>query len=293
MNRAVRKATLAVAISAVTLAGALAILRSSGNEPKLPNPNGYDDLVRAAQKLVVELDGADLSDYETLVPSSLHALTLTNAEALRIARAALGKESRVPVQNSDDWCHAHLDELSGFRGLMRLFCAAGRLSELEGRTNDALILYLDCAHFAHESSRGGLIIDSMVARVCENLAISQLNRIRDSLDAAQNRRVAKALEQLDSQRETWEDFSRTDFRYTIRAEFKAMLALDYWRVQGRIRARFHTAEVQRRQRMAEFALRAYELETGKKADDLSKLVPAYLRAIPTDPVTGKSIVESP
>jgi hypothetical protein len=48
-----------------------------------------------------------------------------------------------------------------------------------------------------------------------------------------------------------------------------------------------------RQLMVAFAAHAYELEHQQKAGSLTDLVPAYLKTIPQDPLTGTNMVFLP
>ena len=119
--------------------------------------------------------------------------------------------------------------------------------------------------------------------------MENLESVEDSLDAAQNRRIAKVLEELDARREPWGEFLRHSVRYEVRAEFKSIFSLDSWQLRQRFKARFYQAERQRRQAMLDFAARAFELEAGEKPVSVTNLVPAYLKTIPRDPVTGTNL----
>ena len=53
--------------------------------------------------------------------------------------------------------------------------------------------------------------------------------------------------------------------------------------------RVNDAIKQTRHLLIDFAVRAYQLETGKRPKSFADLVPAYLKAIPTDPETGGAL----
>src|ERR1051326_6235351 len=59
----------------------LALFSNSSPHAPLPNPNGYDDFLKAASLL-----GGDPGSYETLGRDELRALVATNAEVLRVLR---------------------------------------------------------------------------------------------------------------------------------------------------------------------------------------------------------------
>jgi hypothetical protein len=57
--------------------------------------------------------------------------------------------------------------------------------------------------------------------------------------------------------------------------------------------RFKNQQSQTRHLMVDFASRAYELDKGHPPASLAVLVPAYLQAVPQDPLTGTNMVYSP
>jgi hypothetical protein len=123
----------------------------------LPNPNGYDDLLKASQMLAASGDSSDATNLNQLrewVPKS--------AGALALARAGLSNQCRVPVQYTESYTSNHLDDLAGLKRLARAFAAEGRLAEAENRTDDAIKAYLDTIHLGNESARGGVLIDALV-----------------------------------------------------------------------------------------------------------------------------------
>ena len=74
-------AFVAVAVLVVLLA--LTIGRSPARLP-LPNPNGYDDFLKASEMVT-----GNFRDFRELSRDSLDALVSTNAEALRLLRLGL------------------------------------------------------------------------------------------------------------------------------------------------------------------------------------------------------------
>jgi len=238
-------------------------------------------------------DHGDLGDYRELAFESLRAFAATNAETLKVARGALEYQCRVPVENTQDWFRAHLKEMLGFKELGRIFLLAARLAHSEGRTNDVANAYLDLIRFGHESTRGGLVTDNATAAVQEAFGIEGLRSVQDALDAAQSHRIAKVLEELDIRQEPWGQYASRDLRYALGAEFKSLFSREHWRLQQHFKARFYQVQYRRRKAMLEFATRAYQLEMGAKPKRVADLVPAYLKAIPQDPLTRTNLVLAP
>lgn len=110
---------LLIVFACVALLTALAsVLLLHDSSPALPNPNGYDDFVKAGRMVIQPLDSeGHYADYRELSLQELQIAAATNAEVLKIVRGALEKQCRVPVQNSADWFRAHLREKSTFWNL--------------------------------------------------------------------------------------------------------------------------------------------------------------------------------
>src|SRR3954462_3540038 len=80
----------------VALAAIVAVSIRSTNRTHvraaLPNPNGYDDLLKAATLVV-----GDIGKAATLNVEDLQSLVETNAESLRLVRVGLGRQCSVPT----------------------------------------------------------------------------------------------------------------------------------------------------------------------------------------------------
>ncbi len=149
--------------------------------------------------------------------------------------------------------------------------------------------------FGQAVCRGGVIIDKLVGIAVEAIGCKALMALKDRLDAPECREVIRALEAIDSGAEPAEKvlaqerhWSRKTFGWRgtlIRLIRPGMLQpID----QNLIR-KLRQAELQRRRLLLSFAHRAYELEKGGPPKTVNDLAPHYLKAIPLDPDTGKSL----
>lgn len=262
--------------------------------PPLPNPNGYDDLVKAGNMVT-----NDFEDYEELSLVKLRELISKDAEAFQIARIGLQQECRVPLDYSPDW-GTHFDELPSIKHLAFAFEAEGKLAEMENRTNDAIRFYLDLGYLANESSRGGILIDQLVSLALEAMEVEQLQKLVDKLGTKSCRETAATLETLDSQRQTWSeviqqerDWSRRTFpgiRYEL---VRLMTRNSLNKVYQSAEQKFENQQCKTRQLIINLAARAYELDKGHLPANLSNLAPDYLKTIPQDPFTGTNMVYLP
>src|SRR5262245_1468504 len=153
-------------------------LRSSPlDDSPLPNPNGYDDLVRAGQSIVGQVPGVR-GEYRTASADELRSWVETNREALTLARVGLDRECRVALPPSQGQLQAHMDKIGSLRQLCRLMGAAARLAEFEGNRAESLRNGLDVIKVAQQGTRGGLMIDALTGFACESIGQRTLTGLR-------------------------------------------------------------------------------------------------------------------
>jgi hypothetical protein len=279
-----------LAVIAANLA-IVAIVFEGGSTPPprpMPNPNGYDDFVKAAQMI----GPASSYDYSKMSQDELSSFASSNAAALKLVHDGLKLECRVPP---DYLPSLHLTiAQSILRGqIYRLgfyLCGEGRLAALEGNTNDAAVKYLDAIRFSQESSRGGL----GKTIPFEREASTNLQGTTAGLNGSQCREIARALETVDAKEEPVQDcVKRTEkfIRSTANMRDRIYLIFEdkYAGQRNYFITQFQANVVNKRKMMIDFAARAYELEKGKPPQSVSELVPDYLTAVPKDPVTGKEM----
>lgn len=261
----------------------------------LPNPNGYDDFVKASQLL-----DTDAGDYDTMNREELRKVVSANAAALSLARSGLSNQCAVPVQSSQAYIENHLNQLAGMKRLVQAFAAEGKLAEMENRPDDAAKSYLDAVHFANESSRGGVLIDQLVGIAIEATGTSHLTNLVARLDAKSCRECAATLENLDSQRQTLDevmqqenDWSRRTFPGVRNEIARLMTRKSLLAEQAATARKFMQQQMRTRRLIIDLAARACELDKGKPPASLADLVPDYLKAVPQDPFTGTNMVYLP
>ncbi len=260
----------------------------------LPNPNGYDDLVKAGNMV-----SNDFDNYDELSSAKLSELIKKNAEAFQTARTGLQGECRVPLDYSAT-SSAHLDQLASLKRLAFGFIAEGRLAEKENRPGDAAQFYLDTINLGNKSARGGVLIDQLVGTALEAIGVANLQELVDDLDAKACHETAATLETLDAQRQTWSqvmqqerDWSRRTFP-GMRNELARLMSRKTLNKAYQVaEQRFDEQQSKTRRLILEFAARAYQLDKGHPPATVADLVPDYLKAIPQDPLTGTNMVFPP
>src|ERR1035437_6830143 len=114
--------------------------------PLLPNPNGYDDFVKAGEAVL-----GNVGDFPTLDHDSLAALVFTNAEPLRLLRLGLTRQCIMPIDSALT-NNAGINQLALMKRLVQLLAAEGRLRETQNRPADAARSYVDAVRFGNEMS---------------------------------------------------------------------------------------------------------------------------------------------
>lgn len=291
------KILLSWIVGLVLSLGLAAVLwsRSRPASPPLPQPNGFDDLVRAAREVV----GDPPAPGDPAVTASvLRAAVEANREPLRRARQGLTKECRVPLDFAGAMLQAHMDQMHDLRKLARLLYAEGGLAEEEGRTADAAAAYFDVIRLGQEAGRGGVMIDSLVGQAIEATGQWGLAGLRTKLDAGQLLPLIRALEAVERDRESVPTIlahERLWQRRTTSLPQQALLGLTgmgqkLQQPAVTALARAHARQQARlRLLLADLALRAYHRDHQEAPERLADLVPHYLAAVPRDPYGARDL----
>ena len=256
----------------------------------MPNPNGYDDFVKAGKMVI-----GNPSTNDTMSQAELEALIATNSNTLKLVRLGLSRECREPVEYSTNYTVQLLPELGSLKQLIFLLLAEGRLAELNGSTNDAAAIYLEGVRFGEELGHGGLVISGLVSVACESGAMSRLQRLTNCVTAVKCREISEVLETIDDREEPIADTLAQERLWSwktfgLRGQIESLLMYKQRaNTKARVVAKIQKTQLKRRQLILDFAARAYELEKGKPPQSAADLVPDYLKAVPKDPVTGNDM----
>jgi hypothetical protein len=293
-----RKVLIYVVLAVIAVnAVIIAVVFSGGTGPAprpLPNPNGYDDFVKAGQ--MVTTTAAGKTDYTNMTRDELAALVATNAEALKLLRVGLTRECEKPPDYSTNYNATNILVSMSFRELAWMLCAEGYLAELKGNPDNAADIYLDGIRFGQKQSCGGELISRLIGIACEEIDSRPLMRFaKGGLDTTKCREVAKALQKIDADEEPIVNTLEQENLWRrktlgLRGEIADLVMYKSMnQMKNSAVAMYERNQMSRRRMMLEFAARAYELEKGKRPQNAADLVPDYLKAIPKDPATGKEL----
>ena len=142
---------------------------------RMPDPNGYDDLVAAGSQSHGELAIPNNLDYVAVSPVSLHEFVDPNIGALERARIGLGRGCRVRLPLR--WMEmAHFDNLLGLLRLAQLLAADSALAEQGGNRAKAVADAFDILRLGRATGDGGVLIDAGAGMGIESIGLSVLSR---------------------------------------------------------------------------------------------------------------------
>lgn len=288
------KILIGVVVAFALLIGmAIFSLRPTGTLPSLPNPNGYDDLVKAGK-----LIHGNLNDFKTLDIDALRGLVEANGEALRLLRVGLGRSCRVDTEAAIRTNLApRTSDLAALHQAAILLTAEGRLRELENRPGDAARIYLDTIYIGCKLGAGGFAINRLMGVACETIGTTPLVKIIPRLSEEHLKPLLAKVAEIEINYISWDEVLSNEKHYEYRQIFKtpgSILAVPMARAAlKKIQQKHEVAATRFRLLTLEVALRCYRFEHGQSPQDLGQLVPKYLRQLPPDPFSGRNMVYAP
>ena len=296
MNKHNRQLLMVVTFAVFVLTSGLLIWwlqRPQFVPPQLPSPNGYDELLAAAEKTHKRT-----GSYDEMASEELGEVTSYNQPALELARSALANKCVVAIDWTGDraWFDdIHFARLQPLREIARAFAAEGHFQSRQGNGEQALRSGQDNLRVGTAIANGGFVIDWELGHAS---TLYGLLTVRAALDDLPEDQVSNLLSEL---QQTHLDFE--DPNQVLRREL-AFFRQAYGPVQWLIMKRTAIAQQQTmRLRMAETtkryeallellkvhaALRSYQLDNESLPATLEELTPDYISKVPTDLFSGRA-----
>jgi hypothetical protein len=256
----------------------------TARDNRVPDPNGYTDLLKAAG-----LVNANLESLSGLNHDQLRDVISSNSAPLRMAGVALSNHCAASTQELITNFSTIMTDMMALKGLARLLAAEGRLAEMENRPADAAKSYITSMRLGVEMSNGGLLINRAVGIACEGVGAIPLAKVLPKLTCAEMKGLIEELEEIDEATPTWSSISHNENRF-VWANVGHLNVFSFvselWQARKtRINAkqRHDVAAAFVRLLTAELALRVYQCEKQKVPASLEDLVPNYLTRVPSDP----------
>ena len=266
------------------------------NPAPLPDPNGYDDLVRA---------GGLVTD-EPIIGSStdpLRAYVEANRPALDLLRQGLERPCRVPLPGSITELSTLMDRAGAIRKAWRVLDSAARLARRDGDRAEAVRCYLDMVRLGHEAARGGLLHNDQMGNLFERMGIRGLMALRAGLTADEVRDLLDALRPLDGGREPIEVLLAREQGWFMAAHgmtARVALALNAATLdtlrkpaEDSVRSQRLQIQAQFQLLLADLAIRLHRERDGRFPESLAGLVPRFLAVVPDDPFAGRPLIYRP
>lgn len=257
----------------------------------LPEPNGYDEVLRIAASLAAPPPrsvGGAAGDPEAWIERH-------RSEQFARLHAALRRPSGVPIQYALGY--QNLSAIQSLRQLSRDLYAEAARQQLATKTSDMQKTYFDIVELGLVAARGGFIVDRLVGTAIAGLGVEGLGRIRDELPLDERRALIVALQTNDA---AWEplvklrDRERAAIDKTIgwmsRITFAFPADLRPETAFQRLEQSDHTRSAQIRLLVCHLAIGLYQAERGRLPGELENLVPNYLDRMPEDPFSGKPLI---
>jgi hypothetical protein len=294
--------SLAVIIAGAWLVAAWLAAPVPLTSPPLPDPNGYDDVLRAG--LAIQNGGAnfDKVDVTTADETALIPLVEANRDALAMARRGLDRPFQVPVVHDLNELNRQMPEFSAIRESARALLAEGRLAEHQDRLDDAVRAYLDVVRLGDAMSHRVAMIAHQMGRFIEYLGLSGLRDLRTHLTADEVRRLIGTLQALAREREAVAAVIRREHQFMdsnvnkmglgmrVMYPLSGALGKEKARAMSMLTQNDRRAELFHHLLLADLAVRLYQLEHGTAPASLDALSPAILESVPIDPYSGKPLI---
>ena len=116
-----------------------------GRSQRLPNPNGFDDFIKAGRSLLgtdSEISGIDRDTHQALVT--------TNSEVLRLLHLGLTRRCAIPHSSA---LTNFIGSMNPMKRLVMLMLWEGESQEAAGHLGNAARTYADMIRFGNEMSR--------------------------------------------------------------------------------------------------------------------------------------------
>lgn len=181
--------------------------------PKMPQPNGYDDFVRATKLIgTIRSPYSDTRPVSSWTVKELEAFVKDNAGATAAVREGLGKECmHPPTRSYFDDAYQHN---AGCRELARILTGEAMYYSATGDYGKAVDCRLDCIELGVMMPRGGSLIDHLVGAGIEIIGSKELAPLIAKLGPYALEDAAVRLEQIRKKRTSVCDVMMEEARAT-------------------------------------------------------------------------------
>jgi hypothetical protein len=260
---------------------------------KMPKPNGWDDLVKAADLACAIRPVGPYSSAthapEKWTAAELEAWMQMARPSLDLVRVGLSKECMQPPARS----YAMLFEgYAQLRELGRTIRSSALYYTVTGRPDEAANSVLDCMELGIVIQRGGHLITGLVGIAIESMPRDDLELLLPKLSSKDLERIASRMKRISAERVPYSDILINEARVSATLDpqaFRGLAAACDWNADYiYLSGKGNPSTLDRINHSARFAFASKTEMIAKKVD--------YLRALAKEqskPYTGKSNVPVP
>ncbi len=193
----------------LAIAGGLALLTllaaavwswgESTPQPKLPDPNGFDNLVAAGSCIRGDWPSGT-KGLEDANRVAMKAFVEANRPVLDLARVGLSRDCLVHFEDSQAGLEEQIEGQRRFKDVWRLLTIEGLVAESEGRIGDAGRSYRDILFMGQALTQDGMLTDAKLGWFLQKLAGNRLRRILGQLSKEDLKATILDLEAIDRRR---------------------------------------------------------------------------------------------
>lgn len=195
---------------------------------KLPEPNGYDLLVRAGESIQPGGEGTPATS-EKLTPEEdvqrQRAFTAKNAQALDLMRQALPMTIMVPPARG---AFVQQPPYAKFRALARLAMQRSRVYAADGQWDKAINSALDIVQMGTELQNGGNTLGLLVGSAIQSLGYKDLPRWVAKCDARTAEAAVRRMQTLEDKMATFHAIM-PETKWDGMVSLQSVLANPNWR----------------------------------------------------------------
>jgi hypothetical protein len=282
----------------------------------LPDPNGYDDLVKTGkilQSVNVPYIGPPINpQLKIATHAQMKDFVIRHDDVYDLIHKGLAKPCRVPIVWNDPdgkWFSSVLSSIDGWHGLARVLRVKAKDADLDGRIDDAVAADLDTIRLGRACSHGGLLVHWFRGNCLQGMGQDEICKLRKSLAKKQCTALIAALmaptlwetsvEEILERDAIWID-NAYGWLGRLTSAIRTVTGADdamYRQITGKagtlrqdvIRARDRDL-AKTRLLICDLAIRAHRLDRGRNPAGLADLVPDYLPEPLKDPFGGGQLV---
>ena len=169
-----------------------------------PESKGWHEILQSARSIQGIQDASIVGggyNYVDLGPDAAKAFVRTNEVPLAAIGRSLQQELLVPVKNSREWMTSHVEDMAKIKRAVHSLITAAKVAEADGKSDEALQIYLDALTLSYRIVRGGLVFDYQNGLSYKALVLEAIEDAVPKMSSADSKRILLTLDRLENDQE--------------------------------------------------------------------------------------------